>query len=203
MTENSRDGPLISPRLINWRKSWPVFLGLLLLSFNVEIVIMNILSLHYGIMGLDLFKIGAVLGNIEMVIWIWLFGKIGIFIKENPGFKVFYSNIKSKGIDKIFRKTVKAIADRLDPENIEYLEKIKNIRIGYFDMFLFGICFGAWVLGIIIFRIKRQYFKLGALMLGNTIKIGLFAAGYSFLGLFFLPILVITFVYKINKILNK
>jgi len=203
LTENSRDGPLISPRLINWRKSWPVFLGLLLLSFNVEIVIMNILSLHYGIMGLDLFKIGAVLGNIEMVIWIWLFGKIGIFIKENPGFKVFYSNIKSKGIDKIFRKTVKAIADRLDPENIEYLEKIKNIRIGYFDMFLFGICFGAWVLGIIIFRIKRQYFKLGALMLGNTIKIGLFAAGYSFLGLFFLPILVITFVYKINKILNK
>ena len=200
MAENPRDGPLIPTRLINWRKSWPLFLALLLLSFNVEMVVMNILSLHYGVRGWDLFYIGAILGNIEIVVWIWLIGKIGTFIKENPGFRAFYSNIKSRGIDKTFRKTVKAVADKLDPENMEYLEKIKNVKIGYFDMFLYGICIGAWVLGIIIFRTTRWYLKLGVLMLGNTAKIGLFAAGYSFLGLLFLPILILTFVYKINKI---
>lgn len=200
MAENPRDGPTNFHRLINWRKSWPLFLGILLLSFNVEMVIMNILSLHYGIKGWDLFCLGTVLGNCEFVVWIWLMGKVGTFIKENPGFRVFYSNIKSKGIDKIFRKTLKAVADKLDPENVEYLEKIRNIKIGYFDMFIYGVCLGAWVLGIIIFRIKRQYLKLVTLMLGNTVKIGLFAAGYSFLGLFFFPILVITLVFKANKI---
>jgi len=189
-------------RLINWRKSWPIFLALLLLSFNVEMVIMNILSLHYGIGGLDLFYIGAVLGNTEMIVWIWLIGKIGIFIKENPNFRALYNNVKSSGIDNIFRKILKDVADKLDPENVEYLKKIKSIKIGYLDMFLYGICIGAWILGIIIFRAKRHYLKLGVLMLGNTIKIGLFAAGYSFLGLFFLPVLILTFVYKVSKIIK-
>ena len=161
---------------------------------------MNILSLYYGVRGFDLFCIGAVSGNIETIVWVWLVGKIVIFIKENPGFKMFYSSIKSRGIDKILRKAVKAVADKLDPENIEYLEKIKGIKIGYFDMFLYGICIGAWVLGIIVFRAKRQYLKFGTLMLGNTAKIGLFAAGYSFMGLLFLPILILTFIYKINKV---
>lgn len=200
MTENPRDGPVNSGRLIYWCKSWPLFSGILLLSLNVEMVIMNILSLHHGIKGWDLFYLGTILGNCEFVVWIWLIGKIGIFIKENPSFRIFYSNIKSKGIDKIFRKTLKAVADRLDPENIEYLEKIRNIKIGYFDMFLYGVCLGAWALGIIVFRVKRQYLKLGVLMFGNTVKIGLFAAGYSFLGLFFFPILIITLVFKAKKI---
>lgn len=203
MAENPRDGPSVADsrdRLINWWKSWPVFLGLLMLSFNVEIVVMNILSLQYGIKGWNLLSISTVLGNIEMMCWVWLIGKIGVFIKENPGFRGFYSNIKSKGIDKLFRKTIKTVAEKLDPENIEYLEKIKKIRVGYFDMFLFGVCIGAWVLGIIIFRTTRWYGGLAMLIMGNTLKLCLFAAGYSFLGWIFIPVLILTFIYKVKRV---
>ena len=203
MAENARDGPVIlssREKLINWWKAWPVILGLVMLSFNVEMVIMNILSSVYNIRGWNLFYFGATLGNIEMIFWIWLIGKIGIFIKENPGFRYFYNNIKTKGFDNLFRKTLKIVADRLDPENQEYLDKIKNIKIGYFDMLLFGICFGAWILGIIIFRTTRWYRGLIMLMLGNTIKLGIFAAGYSVMGWIFTPILIATFIFKIKKI---
>lgn len=203
MDENTRDGPTVSEsreKFINWWKAWPVFLGLVMLSLNVEMVVMNILSSWYGIRGWNLFYLGAGLGNIEMIFWIWLIGKIGIFIKENPGFRYFYSSIKSKGIDKLFRKTLKTVADKLDPENKEYLDKIKGIKIGYFDMLLFGVCFGAWILGIIMFRTTKWYAGLIMLMLGNTIKLGFFAAGYSVMGWIFVPILILTFIFKVKKI---
>ena len=187
-------------RAVNWFKAWPVLVAMLLLTFNVEVVIMNILSFRYNIIGWHLFYWAVIWGNIELLVWVWLMSKIGIFIKENPGFKSFYSNIKSRGLDKIFRKTLKSVADKLDPENKEYLEKIKMIKVGYFDMFIYGVCIGAWALGIVIFRTTKWYGGLAMLMIGNTVKLGFFAAGYSSLGLIFIPFLMLTLIYKINKV---
>ncbi len=192
--------PEIHDKFISWLKAWPVFLALIMLSFNVEIVVMNILSLKYGIKDWDLLISAVILGNIELICWIWLIGKNSTFIKENPGFRSFYSDIKSKGLDKLFRRTIRAVAEKLDPENMEYQEKIKKIRVGYFDMFLFGVCIGAWVLGIIIFRTTRRYDSLIMLMTGNAVKLSLFAAGYSFLGWIFIPVLILTFIYKVNRV---
>lgn len=202
MEKQTECPPEDQEKLISWRKSWPVFMALLMLSFNVEMVLMNILRFRYGITGWDLFYISAILGNIELSIWIWLIGKIGVFIKQNPGFRLFYSDIKSRGVDKLFRKSLKAIADKLDPENIEYLQRMRDIKVGYFGMFLFGVCIGAWVFGIIIFRTTRWYAGLIMMMLGNSVKLGLFAAGYSSLGWIFLPVLLLTFIYKIRQVLR-
>jgi hypothetical protein len=173
-----------------------------MLFFNVEMVIMNVLRFSYGITGWELYYKSVILGNFETIIWIWLIGKIGTFIKENPGFKNFYSDVKSKGADKLFRQSLKAIADKLDPENKEYLEKLKSIKVGYFGMFQFGICVGAWVFGIIIFRTIRRYDWLAMMMFGNSIKLGFFAFGYSALSWFFIPILLMTFLYKLRNVLR-
>lgn len=167
--------------------------------FNVEFVIMNVLTNYYQIEGWKLFKIAAVLGSIEMPIWLYLFGKVGEFIKNNSQLKEFYSDIQVRGFDKVFRRFLKFIADRFDPNNEENSKIISKLKPGYFSMFLMGVSLGGWIFGIPITRSLKWYGGFVALMVGNVVKLGAFAFGYTFLGNLSLGFLIIIFVIKLRK----
>ena len=182
---------------------WPILLAFLMVfPFNVEFVIMNVLTNFYNIKGWQLFKIAAILGSIEMPIWLYIFSATGRLIKDNPRIKEFYNDIRTRGFDRWFRKFIKFIADRLDPDNEENNKIMDQLRPGYFSMFLMGISLGGWIIGIPIVKFLRWYGGFFVLMLGNIVKLAAFSFGYTFLGNLSFGFLLIIFFIKFRKLIK-
>ncbi len=186
----------------NWLKWWPIFLAFMMAGpLNIEFVIMNILKYSYGIEGWKLFQIVAILGTLEMQIWLHIFGKMGDIVKSSQRLREFYSDIKAEGFDRYFRKFLKFFLERFDTNNIQNTKLIETLKPGYISMFLMGVSLGGWVVGIPIVRKTHWYGGFIMLILGNIVKLGAFAFGYTSLGNWSLLLLLLVFVYKIRKVI--
>lgn len=167
---------------------------------NIEFVIMNIL-IYQGIEGWKLFKIIAILGTLEMPVWLHIFGKMGDFIRSSQGLQEFYNDIKAGGFDKYFRKFLKFFLERFDINNARNKKLIETLKPGYMSMFLMGVSLGGWLIGIPIVRMTNWYGGFTMLILGNIVKLGAFTFGYTSLGNWSLFLLLLVFIYKIRKVI--